>query len=250
MRSQKDSTRTDGGATALPSDILAKILALSIEEPADLLRCSLVCKGVAARLATSEEAWRRLYSDDSVQLSERDDTGSFQHCYRIRDGHLVKKEEEGDGDGEEPAPLTFAVRKELAVGLATARRLGRVFGNTRTMKEELAFCHFGYADYMPFVMRSRGIKAAFQRAAPEGDENMGPWTEGMSIGSMMEDIREVDGEKKQIPAAADEMERVLTAFRPPVSYATADGSNCDNLVEALYTTIGGVTAGIFIFKAW
>lgn len=209
-------------------------------------------------------------------------SGFFGLSYRVRNGRLVVKQEEDGGNDREgtESRLSFAKRCELAKGLAFARKIQRVFNGTAFVEKEMAFFHFGYGpDTEPFVFEGPLAKS-FQNCeeVAEKDNALGPWTEDQAvsqlIGNIEESLRdneeegdegndEEENEEKSEESegeheaslseklqALKDLDRALSEFKPTLWYASADGNNCDNLVEALYVNLADVTAGILIFKSW
>ncbi len=228
---------------ALPLDVVALILAESIENEGDFLRCSLVCKGVATRLQTSVRAWSRLFVvTDLEDLEEEVVVGCLENAVKTDKGVLIVKED-GDDENEEieeeenqsavrtkhrdrtdiPLPLL----KSLAKGQALA---GRLWNLVSSFPLALAY------DMHPLFAIVGDARKEFERTQPSS----GAW-QSCSFENLMD-----DDEESERSEDSEQCLRRLKQFRPALLVAKCEMPHV--LHTLLYFQLEeGVSAGLALF---
>jgi hypothetical protein len=145
----------------VPSDILTKILVLTVDGSDAALAALLVCKLVHRKLLANEEFWKRLYQtiqkpsevgNEPFGNAGPDDTGCFHVSYFVDDGRLVAKNEDGEScvffslfffflnyfSGlKKDAPKAEANYRDLCFALNSARKLDRLISKSPFFQNDI-----------------------------------------------------------------------------------------------------------------
>ncbi len=223
----------------------------------------LVSKRAHLLVSQNERIWKHLFSESAPRPDELGkDEGYFEPDVEVRNGRVTE-----DGFVREESPLSLAELRALVKGSAWADRLSAVLDASVFLRNEgWTFRRLGYFSPKEVVVLGQTMSAAFAASNPDGvATGNASFTDDQTVSDFISDLRgENDDEEEEEEKAKDangknvtkeealkELAHDLIAFPLRVRYATGDGPNCDNLVDALYVSIDGIAvAGVLLFRAW